>query len=113
MTECQGVLEASGAQEIYLMFHDVMCYDEGYFTKDMLTKIKVTHGGTSHMDVWQHIEDLDFTPGIIICFTDLYSDQMQLKTPGVPTIWCHPRGNGGDQPIPFGIKLEVPDDMED
>ncbi len=111
MTECSGVLKASGADEMYIMFHDVVCYDQGFFTKDMLTKIKVTHGGTSHLDVWEKIDELEFKPGIVICFTDLYSDQMELTRLNCPVVWCHPRGNGDECPIPFGVKLEVPDDM--
>lgn len=109
MSECAGVMKASGAPEMYLLFHDTRCYDQGYFDKSMLTKIKVTHGGTSHMDVWEKLGELDFKPGIIICFTDLYSDHMQLTKPGCPVIWCHPRGNGDEQPIPFGIKIDVPE----
>lgn len=112
VSEAAGIMAASGAPEIYLMFHDVVCYDQGYFTKDMLTKIKVTHGGTSHHDVFEKIEELDFKPGVIVCFTDLYSDQMTLKKPACPVIWCHPRGCGEEMDIPFGMKLEVPDDLE-
>lgn len=112
IAEVSGIMKASGAPEIYLMFHDVMCYDQGYFDKHTLKKIKVTHGGTSHMDVWEKIGELDWKPGIIVCFTDLYSDQMSLSNPKIPVVWCHPRGSGDEMPIPFGIKLEVPDDLE-
>jgi hypothetical protein len=111
IAEVTGIMKASGADEVYLLFHDTRCYDQGYFTKETLKSIKVTHGGTSHLDVWEKLDELDFTPGVVVCFTDLYSDQMQLKNKGYPIIWCYPRGNGDDQPIPFGIKLEVPDDL--
>lgn len=104
--EIMGIMQAVGAPDVYIYFHDVRVYDEGVFDKNTITKIKVTDGGTSHMDLWNKIEERKDKPGMIICMTDLESDQMGLKDLGIPVLWCHPTGDGHNN-IPFGKKVEV------
>lgn len=113
MSETVGILKASGAPFVYMYFHDTHVYHEGMFTKDMMNKIKVTHGGTSHVDVWKKIEEKPKLPGMIVFLTDLYSDHNQLKNLGVPTIWVHPAGRGDECEIPFGRKISIPDSYGD
>ncbi len=111
-SEVVGILKASGATEVYMFFHDTVVYDEGVFSKEDLKNIKVTFGGTSHRDLWDKLDEMEKPPGILVCFTDMYSDIDSLLPKPYPVIWAHPRGRGNEIDVPFGIKIEVPDDME-
>ena len=111
-SEIVGILSAAGAPEVLLMFHDVVVYHMDYFDKDDLHKLKVSNGGTSHRDVFEKLKDIVPHPGMLICFTDLYSDQMELDNPGIPVIWVTPEGIGTEMEIPFGKRVEVTNDSE-
>ena len=49
-------------------------------------------------------------PGMLICFTDLYSDIEMIENPGIPVIWAHPEGIGEEVEVPFGKKVAVTND---
>lgn len=112
-SEIVGILEAAGAEEIWVLFHDVKVYHMDLYTKESLKTIKVTHGGTSHIDVFQKLEEIKPKPGMLICLTDLYSDQMSLQDPGIPIIWATPEGVGDEMPVPFGKRVSIPCDLKE
>jgi predicted metal-dependent peptidase len=109
-SEIVGILSASGAPEVIVMFHDVAVYHVDAYSKDDLRQLKVSHGGTSHRDVFEKLKEIEPLPGMLVCFTDLYSDQMEISDPGIPVIWAHPEGIGEEMEIPFGKKVVVTND---
>jgi predicted metal-dependent peptidase len=90
------------------MFHDTVVYYADSYDKRSLTRVKVTNGGTSHQDVFEKALELTPKPGMMICFTDLYSDQMMIPNPKFPVVWAVLPDCMG-QEIPWGKKIEITD----
>jgi predicted metal-dependent peptidase len=109
-SEIVGILQSAGAPEVIVMFHDTVVYHMDTYSKDDLKKLRVSHGGTSHQDVFEKLKDISPTPGMLICFTDLYSDIETIQDPGIPVIWAHPEGIGEEVQVPFGKKVTVLND---
>jgi len=108
VSEVFGILKVSGASEIIVILHDVNVYYVGEHSKSNIRQLKASWGGTSHIDVFNKIKEMKKKPGMLICFTDLESDQMKLHSPKFPVIWCYP-SSAKNTLIPFGRKVEVPD----
>ena len=63
-----------------------------------------THGGTSHVEPFQNIEDSGLRPDLIICLSDCQT-RYPDSGPNVPTLWI------SDRPVyskpPFGELLDI------
>ncbi len=59
-------------------------------------------GGTSHVPVFREIKKKAWTPKVVVCFTDLYTEFPTTK-PSYPVLWLVPRDNyDKDEKVPFG-----------
>ena len=105
VSECSGILRETGCQFLKIYFHDVKCYHIEEYNINTINKIKVTRGGTSHVDVFNKVEEEESKVGIIIAFTDLETEFPALE-PSYPVIWAHPKGYEGHK-VPFGRKVPV------
>lgn len=105
VSESVEIMRASGCHEVSVYFHDVQCYYHGKYTKDTIKNIKVTRGGTSHIDVFQKIEENEKKIGMVVCFTDLMTN-FPTKEPDYPVVWAStPAGKSYD--VPWGTKVMV------
>jgi len=78
-------------------------------TKDILTALK-EHGfkgggGTSHVPVFNYLNDNAIRPDVMICFTDGYTEFPE-QAPYFPVIWCMPEGT--DVKVPWGMTVYIP-----
>jgi predicted metal-dependent peptidase len=107
VSECSGILRETGCKFLKIYFHDVMCYHIEEYDLNSINKIKATRGGTSHIDVFEKVNDSlrNDKVGMVVAFTDLYTDFPEK--PSYPVIWAHPEEHGEGQSVPFGKKVEV------
>ena len=105
VSECVGIMRETGCRFLKIYFHDVDCYHVEEYDLTTISKIKVTRGGTSHVDVFEKVNMSDDKVGLLIAFTDLDTCFPDEK-PDYPVIWGHPPGYE-DREIPWGIKLKI------
>lgn len=109
VTECVQIMKECGAPWLHVFFHDVKCYHHEEYSRETIKRIKVTRGGTSHVDVFDKcnevFNDKNKPIGMVIAFTDLFTS-FPNETPTYPVYWgVVPEGMG--QGVPFGNKVEV------
>ena len=107
VSECSGILKETGCKFLKIYFHDVMCYHIEEYDLNTINKIKATRGGTSHIDVFNKVNDSlrSDKVGMVVAFTDLYTDFPEK--PSYPVLWAHPEEHGDGVPVPWGKKVEV------
>jgi predicted metal-dependent peptidase len=107
VSECSGILRETGCKFLKIYFHDVDCYHIEEYDLNTIKKIKATRGGTSHIDVFQKVNDSQRTDkvGMVVAFTDLYTDFPEK--PDYPVLWAHPEEHGDGVSVPWGKKVEV------
>jgi predicted metal-dependent peptidase len=107
VSECAGILRETGCKFLKIFFHDVDCYHTEEYDLNTINKIKATRGGTSHIDVFEKIDEsmAQEKVGMVVAFTDLYTDFPEK--PSYPVIWAHPEESGGGVEVPWGKKVEV------
>lgn len=105
LAEIAGIFtEAIGT--VHVWQHDVAIVhkDELKQGQPMPQLERKTHGGTSHVEPFQHIEDSGLRPDLIVCLSDCET-QYPDDSPGVPTLWI------SDRPVrrkpPFGELLDI------
>lgn len=104
-SEAVGILNACGAAYAHVFFHDVSCYYHAEYTKNEMTNLKVTRGGTSHIDVFKVAMEEKNNIGMVVAFTDLETSFPEEEPP-FPVIWCHsPRSESHN--VPWGTKVEM------
>ena len=105
VSECSGIMRETGCKFLKIYFHDVDCYHIEEYDLNTIKKIKATRGGTSHIDVFEKVNESDDKVGMVIAFTDLRTSFP--PTPDYEVIWAHPEEHGEAVPVPFGYKMEV------
>ena len=105
VSECSGILRETGCKFLKIFFHDVLCYHIEEYDLHTIKKIKATRGGTSHIDVFEKVNESKEKIGMVVAFTDLETS-FPHETPHYPVLWAHPV-EVSDHPIPFGFKVEV------
>ena len=78
--------------------------------------IKVTKGGTSHIEVFKFLDrkhpkfklPISWKPTVLICFTDLYTE-FPDNTPPYKVYWVGYEKNLSPQKPPFGTVITIPD----
>ena len=105
VSECVGILRETGCQFLKIYFHDVVCYHIEEYDLNTIKKIKVTRGGTSHVDVFEKISESKEPIGMIIAFTDL-GTSFPDEAPKCPVVWAVPPADM-NHTVPFGVKVEV------
>ena len=106
VSECSGILRETGCKFLKIYFHDVECYHIEEYDLNTIKKIKATRGGTSHIDVFNKVNESDDKIGMVIAFTDLFTD-FPPEAPDYEVIWAHPEEGGEGIGVPFGYKVEV------
>lgn len=84
-TEALGIMKACGAKEILAYFHDVVPYHKEIMTPATIHRIRHSGGGTSHVPLFKELCELNPLPGLVICFTDLFTSFPE-EAP-FPVIW--------------------------
>ena len=64
-------------------------------------------GGTSHQPVFNWIKEKKMEPELLICLTDMYSDQANIKRPGYPVLWV---STSEIDKAPFGDVIQIPNE---
>ena len=105
VSECSGILKETGCQFLKIYFHDVDCYHIEEYNLSTIGKIKATRGGTSHIDVFDKINESQDKVGMVIAFTDLDTTFPPI-TPNYPVLWAHPIEASGHT-VPFGTMVKV------
>jgi predicted metal-dependent peptidase len=105
VSECSGILRETGCKWLKIFFHDVNCYHIEEYDLNTIKKIKATRGGTSHIDVFDKINETQERIGMVIAFTDLETSFPDEKPP-YPVLWAHPEGYENHQ-VPWGTKVKV------
>jgi len=105
ITECTQIMRETGAPWIKIYFHDVNVHHIEEYNFETIKNIKAGRGGTSHIDVFNKINESDDRIGLVICFTDLFTT-FPTDTPNYPVIWAHPP-SGASQDVPWGTKVQV------
>jgi predicted metal-dependent peptidase len=105
VSECSGILRETGCQFLKIYFHDVECYHIEEYDLNTIKKIKATRGGTSHVDVFEKVEESQDKVGMVIAFTDLETSFPTIP-PEFPVLWAHPPGYERHS-VPFGTKVKV------
>jgi predicted metal-dependent peptidase len=107
-TETLGLMNQLGCEEVYVFFHDTNCYHYEKMTRKTVAKLKVTRAGTSHVHVFEKIDEVfkGKPPGVVICFTDL-DTVFPSNKPSYEVIWAHPKGHGETHEIPWGHRVPV------
>jgi len=105
VSECTGILKETGCQFLRIYFHDVVCYHIEDYNLNTIKKIKVTRGGTSHVDVFNKVNESTERIGMVIAFTDLGTSFPDEK-PDYPVIWAVPPGDMSNT-VPWGTKVKV------
>jgi predicted metal-dependent peptidase len=109
MIEVEAISKTIECDGFFLMAHDVNVYQAEMIADFSSDKVRVTRGGTSHLDVFSVVErqhdtiKLPFTPKVIVCLTDL-----ETKFPAncsVKTIWVAPESKVA--PVPFGTIIPI------
>jgi predicted metal-dependent peptidase len=105
VSECSGILRETGCQFLLIYFHDTVCYHFEKYNLNTINKIKVTRGGTSHIDVFNKLSESTERIGMVIAFTDL-DTMFPNEAPAYPVIWAVPP-ESMDHTVPFGKKIKV------
>jgi predicted metal-dependent peptidase len=105
VSECSGILRETGCQFLKIYFHDVVCYHVEEYDLNTIRKIKATRGGTSHLDVFEKVNDSKDKVGMVIAFTDLETT-FPPQAPSYPVLWAHPVEASGYK-VPFGTMVKV------
>jgi predicted metal-dependent peptidase len=105
VSECAEIMRCCNAENIKIYFHDVMCYHHETYTPHTISNIKVTRGGTSHIDVFAKVMAEEPKIGMVVAFTDLYTCFPPIK-PDFPVMWAH-SPDSGHVDVPFGEKVKV------
>jgi predicted metal-dependent peptidase len=105
LSECAGILRETGCRFLKIYFHDVMCYHIEEYDLSTIGKVKVTRGGTSHIDVFEKVEESRDKVGMLVAFTDLETTFPPEKPP-FPVVWAHPPGYENHS-VPWGRKVKV------
>jgi predicted metal-dependent peptidase len=110
LSEFVGLMEQCGCSKLEVIFHDSVIYYQGEHEKADLGKIKVQRGGTSHIPVFERLNDpkRKEKPAMVVCFTDLETCFPSEK-PSYPVLWCCPE-QCKEHSVPWGRKIPV--DME-
>jgi predicted metal-dependent peptidase len=82
-----------------------MCYHIEEYDLSTIGKVKVTRGGTSHIDVFEKVEESRDKVGMLVAFTDLETTFPPEKPP-FPVVWAHPPGYENHS-VPWGRKVKV------
>ncbi len=107
VSECSGILKETGCRFLKIFFHDVECYHIEEYDLNTIHKIKATRGGTSHVDVFEKVNDSRRKDkvGMVVAFTDLFTTFPEK--PDYPVLWAHPEEGGDGVEVPWGKKVEV------
>ncbi len=105
VSECAGIMRETGCKFLKIYFHDVECYHVEEYDLNTIKKIKATRGGTSHVDVFEKVNESRDKVGMVIAFTDLET-QFPAIAPDYPVLWGHPPGYE-EHDVPFGTKVKV------
>jgi predicted metal-dependent peptidase len=128
LTEAHEIMVQCGARSLYLILHDTRVYYAGEVTKEALTTLKCSRGGTCHEEVFQLLngetvvnhspagEDApsefklprDVDVQLSVLFTDLGTSFPESK-PSFDVIWAVPSDGspGMRADVPFGKKVEM------
>ena len=106
VSECSGILKETGCKFLKIYFHDVQCYHIEEYSLATIHKIKATRGGTSHVDVFDKVNESKDKVGMVIAFTDLETSFPDLQ-PEYPVLWAHPPQSEESHPVPWGTKVKV------
>jgi predicted metal-dependent peptidase len=98
-------MRETGCQFLKIYFHDVDCYHIEEYNLNTINKIKATRGGTSHVDVFDKVNESQDKIGMVIAFTDLETTFPALQ-PDYPVLWAHPPEYEGHE-VPWGTKVSV------
>jgi predicted metal-dependent peptidase len=103
--EAQGILDAYDCT-LTVLYHDaavqrVEIWQPG---DGPLTLRPAGGGGTSHIPVFDWIEQEGRTPTCVICLTDLYTE-FPTTAPAYPVLWAVSGDNA--QSPPFGVCLRL------
>jgi predicted metal-dependent peptidase len=105
LSECSGILRETGCKWLKVYFHDVLCYHVEDFDLKTIDKVKVSWGGTSHLDVFEKVIESGDKIGMVVAFTDLESEFPTDKPP-FPVLWAVPEGYEGHD-YPWGDMVVV------
>ncbi len=107
VSECSGILRETGCRFLKIYFHDVECYHIEEYDLNTIKKIKATRVGTSHVDVFEKVEESRDKVGMVIAFTDLETSFPHIA-PDFPVLWAVPPGYENHE-HPFGqiVKVEL------
>ena len=102
--ELQGMLEAYDVS-ITIVYHDaVICHTQTWKSSDgPLVLEPKGGGGTSHIPVFQWVEETGMDPSCLVALTDMYS-QFPDKGPAYPVLWA---SISHGIPAPFGQLVEI------
>ncbi|MEM2338685.1 MAG: VWA-like domain-containing protein [Nitrososphaerales archaeon] len=94
ISEVQSILNTY-EMNLHLIQHDVSVTDYKVFNKgDVIGEIVMRgRGGTSHIEVFDKIKELNITPRVIICLTDSYTVYPN-EPPECPILICTPHEHG-------------------
>jgi predicted metal-dependent peptidase len=109
LSECQGVLEAYDCKA-HLIAHDCVVHNTAEWQRSdgPLTGFKPEGGGgTSHVPVFEWIEEKGLNLSCLVCYTDLYTE-FPKQAPDYPVLWAVPAGLPHmDDHHPFGEVVKV------
>jgi predicted metal-dependent peptidase len=113
-TETAAIMKQSGAAKIYLILHDHPVYWAGEVTANSLTNLKMSRGGTSHIEVFKVLTGnsqewplpVNEKIEMAVCFTDL-GTSFPDQAPPFEVIWGVVPGYGEQVAVPFGYKVNV------
>lgn len=103
--EAQGILESYDCK-LTILYHDARITATGEWQpSDGPLKLEPKGGGgTSHIPVFDHIEQTGMNPICLVCLTDLYSC-FPASAPAYPVLWAAVGASGAN--APFGIRVDV------
>lgn len=118
ISEFSAIIKACGGSKLWLILHDCRVYFSDWVKEADLTKLKMTRGGTSHIEVFQclnrtHSNSQFNLPkeeqvSLAVLFTDL-GTSFPTESPNFEVIWGVPSNGspGISVKVPFGKKIEV------
>lgn len=110
VSEAADIMKTCGAPWIDVYLHDTVCYKVWRLNKsELASDWEVRRGGTSHIDVFKKCLEAEEKPGMIVAFTDLYTD-FPPESPPCPVIWGYPTDQHPEEctiQVPFGTKIPV------
>jgi predicted metal-dependent peptidase len=104
-SEAQGILDAYDCT-LTILYHDadVQRVDTWQPSDGPLELHPVGGGGTSHVPVFDWIEQQGRMPACVVCLTDLYTEFPDV-VPTYPVLWAVVGRTGGQ--VPFGTRVNV------